>query len=223
MSRTYKDRPRYVWELEALRKGFISHDHRNSEKLDRPRLPRKVRVQWNDGYLPTRHYPEHQKNYLREYREFLIEQGVLFHEFEEDIELGGNEDSYYPDLYYTKTYHVTTVAPYEEKFSIWSKGYSSECPAPEDFVMDKSGSGSTIWTVAGSGKVSRCTPDSKRLRKPKNRRSGYYNVGYRTSARDEALKAIKTHRAGEMDEFFDSPDLYSLQLHKSNCGCFCCY
>ena len=139
MSRTHKDLPKRLYELNEMRKGKIKHNHKNLGKTRKHGLPKSVLV------------PKKDTRTLKAYRNYFIENEISFSE-EEYVE----SDHYflwygeYPEFKTQKQIRFT----YSEIYRIVE--YSSYCTDAENYD-------SVSKTDKRDGKIAVCKPDAKHI------------------------------------------------------------
>lgn len=227
MSRTYKDRPRYVRELEDVRKGKINHDHSSQWRDEDRQYERSLyhnKKNVVDGvHLNNRHYMEHEGHLLRAYRDFLNERGILFREFREkracykDSPIEFIEISRWTVSSLVRYVEVTVIEPYEIVKSRYQSLSAYACTEAEHLSWRPNRT-YYDWIDTRDGKPARCTPKFRAYYpSPKAKRRASAKARARTN--QFAHEAVKEARAESLDEGFDKVGLYELEMTRRNCWC----
>lgn len=228
MSRTDKDMPFRVRELNSVRDGDIRHDHTGFYTRKGNGKPQRKGVISSKAFYPYFFMP-HEGKELKAYREYLNYHGIDFDEEETTQKIIRDTKDYvqysagngvYRILDYFRWEHTSEnkfvkgilITPYK---IIERVLYSDLCSTPETLYFD-----GRFWRDSRDGLRAACAPPSAWRYGDGRKKSDSYHRP-RSRARQAARQAVKDYHAGVMDESYDSISLYVDEIEDGWCCKYC--
>lgn len=219
MSRTLKDRPNYMRELDNLRKNELDHDHASRGWRDRVSEYQRHPI-WGVNGNWKREFMAHETPALREFKAALEAEGysydekVVFEDTHLEAELSAYGNYRDEDHRYRE---ITVIQPYTLKKSKFR--HTTEYCSAGHLAL---GPGNYRWWVdTRDGLLANCTPVSD-FRGSVPKRIKQERVIPRTNANRAMWEAVKDFNSGNLDDTFDSSELYVTKRHYGS-SCHCCW